>query len=167
MLSQYHVTADLIFREMMQGNIAILSGDTSIPAATAVNFHIKSSHQPLIIFNASVNASGAELLIQGFSDATVSADGTPYSVVCTNRIVGTTHGIKAYQAPTVTDDGDEVIHLVAYAETQGQRTSLAGIQDGLEYLLNPNASHLFRMTNRDATNACKVSFKVAMIEADL
>lgn len=165
-MAQYYVTADILFREMMMGNVLRVTGDTTIPADSSIYFLIQTGGLDVVIAETHINAFGAELVMEGFAEAEVSAVGTPYTAACTNRSVNKQHQVKVYQGPTVTNDGNEMVHLVAYATTQGQRTTLASIEGGNSYKLAHNTSNLLKLTNRDLSVSCKVSFGMTMYEDD-
>jgi hypothetical protein len=168
MLSISTTVSDLFFQEMLKGNAYVMSSDLTLAASGVTDFHIKTGVRDIIIYGVSVSVDGAETLVQGFAESTVSANGAGFNVQAQNRSTNRQPDtVNFYSAPTITDDGEEVIHMVAYGETQGSKTKLANASEGLWFLLKKNSSNLFRITNRDGASSVKVSYKLQFIEVEL
>lgn len=166
MLNGYKNTLDFKIDQMVQGNIFVLSGDTTILAGASLYFHIAVDGIDTFILDAGIVSAGGEVLVQGFSDSTVSSVGTPISVVNANRQAQDTPMTKVYMSPTVVSEGTVVSHSVSYANTQGNKVSLAAAGSNQIYLLKKNSSNLFKLTNRD-TSSAKVSFNMTILESEI
>lgn len=166
-VSPYAITQPLIFGEMMKGKVYMLSGDFTLAASTSSYFHIKTGNSNILICDVEVSVDGAEVLVEGYAESTVSADGTPVTLAATNRVVnGQPLNTKIFSSPTITDEGNSVIHKVAYGDTAFFTTRLADTRSGRFYLVKENTSNLFKMTNRDGTASAKINYNLAFIEAE-
>ena len=166
MLNGYHTSMDYEVEQTINGNVFVLSGDTTINAGATLYFHIAVDGIDTFVLDANVVSAGGELLVQGFSDSTVSANGTLMTLVNSNRQINSSSMTKVYRTPTVTSDGTEVMHMVNYASTQGSKVSLASAGSSQVYLLKKYSSNLFKMTNRDTT-AAKVAFAMTILESEI
>ncbi len=167
-MSPYKTSEYLAFTEMLRGNAYVFSGDTTLAASAVADFHIKTGDSDVIIYGVAVNVDGAETLVQGYVESTVSADGSGLTVAAQNRrINGQPKDTTFYSSPTITDVGEEVMHVVAYGDTQGSKTSLASGQEGLQFLLGRNTSNVLRITNRDGASSVKVAYKLQFLEVQL
>lgn len=159
----YNTTANYTISEMLKGKVHVVSGDTTLASGLTAYFHIKTGDADVFVLGATVNCTGAELLVQGYSDSTVSADGTPMNMICTNRQIACSPSVKVYSAPTVTNDGSLVSHRVIYASSSGSKESLADMTSNMIFLLKKNSSNLFKLTNRDTTTA-RFSYELLIME---
>lgn len=167
-LATYAISESIEFKETINGNVYVMSGDMTISADTSQYFLIKTGEADVLITHVGVRVDGAETLIQGFSDSAVSADGSMVTIANTNRVLKNQPKYTGiYSGPTVTSDGDKVIHEVAYASSSEDSVTIAGAHTGDVYLLAKNTSNLFKLTNRDNSNSVKVSYKLKFIETEL
>lgn len=166
-IAKHTSVESITFEEMLKGNSWIMSGDFVLAAGTSFYFHIKTGNLDVIITDVAIFVDGAEVLTQGLAESTVSADGTPIDLSNANRrINGQPRGTGIYSAPTVTDEGKAVLHMVAYGDTQGIHTEIAGSSSGDYYLLARNTSNLFKMVNRDGAASAKISYRIKFLETD-
>ena len=75
MIAKHSSVESIVFMEMLKGNSWIMSGDFTLSADTSSYFHIKTGNFDTIITDVVAMVDGAEVLLEGFSESTVSADG--------------------------------------------------------------------------------------------
>lgn len=106
-------------------------------------------------FNVFANAITGSLDVDGFlyKDSTVSADGTPETVVSTNDAVIKTTGLEIYSVPTVTDVGTFKARTWNVGEKKGAGNTDQAVP---EWILAPDGTserlYIFRLVNNSGGN---------------
>lgn len=167
MLGGYTATADFIFAQMLQGRVHTASGRTSIALGGYLDMHIKTDGVDVMVIDAGIKSNGAEVEMHGYSNSTVSADGTLIPLVCTDRRDSCHAEVKLYSAPTVTALGELVAFDTVYATASGSKLSLASGDAGNIYLLRRNSSNIFRLVNTDTKGAADITYSLKLLEVNV
>lgn len=167
MLGGYLATSDFVFAQMLQGRVFSAGGRVSIPLGGYLDYHIKVGDIDVMVIDASVTANAAEVEMRGYSNSTVSADGTIDGLICTDRRRNCSPTVQVYYAPTVTSLGELVAFDTIYATSSGSKASLASGGSGNIYLLKKNSSNVFRLTNTDIKNAADCTVHMKLLEVNV
>jgi len=118
--------------------------------AASYEFLIQTSTAYLHLSKMRVSLGAGDVDIRAYEGATFSSAGTPLVIQNTNRNSSNTSPSSWSYTPTLTADG-VLIHRI-WAVPQGTGIGqtpqgLANIEAGEEWILSPNTSYMFRITN--------------------
>ena len=156
-----------ILKLIIDGDLYTYSNDFELAAGASADFLISVGSHDVILTLVDADVLGAETLFVGYCDATVSNNGAPLTARNHNRQKPDASKTKLYSAPTITELGTEVARFVAYAANQPGKVQIASAETLSNYILKRNSQNIFRITNRDNTNATKVSMRINFLEVDL
>jgi len=152
---------------LIDGNIWSYSTDFVIDAEGSLSFHIKTGDKDVIITGANAGSFGGDFELVGFSDSTVSSNGSEVLAKNNNRQSSKKAITKLFSNPTITDYGVEIVRSVSFGGINPAKTYLSEISAFKNYILNRNSSNIFRLTNRDTNSDVKVSMNLTFIEVEL
>lgn len=155
-------------KTLMDGHTFTYSTDLVVAASTSLDFLILASDSTDTIINiAEAGVFGAETAFYGFHDSTVSDNGTEVFAQSHNIQKDNLSLTRLFTAPTITDDGNEIVRAVAYAANQPGKIALASARTLNKFILNRSSANILRITNRSATTETKVSLTLDYIEVEL
>lgn len=127
----------------------------------------RTADKQCYVYARKVTSNGDELTYQAFKEPTVSADGTPLTVVKRNGNSSIAPTATVFQGPTTTADGDG-IPPVYMPGASGQGQSVVGQFDreGFVRILEPNTTYMVQVTNDGAQNPAKVEWYLMWAEVD-
>jgi len=167
MLGGYVATSDFVFAQMLQGRVFAASGRFTIALGGHLDFHIKVGDVDVMVIEAGLKVNAAEVEMRGYSNSTVSANGTLDGLICTDRRRQCSPTVQLYYNPTVTALGELVAFDTVYATSSGSKTSLATGGSGNVYLLKKNSSNIFRLTNTDTKGAADCTMSMKLLEVNV
>ncbi len=139
----------------------------SVTAGTSMYMQFITSDKPVAMKLVDVESSSDSVSYQWFKEP-VTSGGTPVTVYNLNEINPVTGNVSVVQNPTVNSDGIPIspeIHIIGQV-TQGNKGGGAGGVAGLERILAPNSTYLYKITNTNGT-AQDISSYFSWYEGDL
>lgn len=104
---------------------------------------------PAHLTDFSIKSDSAPITVEMFEAPTISALGTPATVINRNRDVAVPPLMQVYVAPTVTDDGTRLF----VDRILGTQQTVSSLENRGEWLLKPATDYLFKIINNSNQSA--------------